>query len=451
MKQTKKKRSSGFSVMLAAALLGAALFLPRMWSIQGGGIGAFSFYSGPILPMTAVSGGEGIEAERRIDLDFSGYAPGTIADDALVTVTDTYRLTNTTDTVRTLELACPVFASPAYEDSQLPVLTVNEAAIDATLHALPDSGSALHNAESFDDWQTAMTEADFCEAAHTPVPAPDTPVRVYRIRNFSYTGPEDPAELRVGIIYSRGESTTVWKYGTMDMVENEELGIDYLLPHMPDGEASWVMDEAWLIVLGPDVANLAIRGYRAYEDISAEAMVEGVRADVEQFDSTFGEIIRQLSEQYLSYTPYEPHGPRVTAEFLTEGVYRRLADPGYHTQITASIHSLSELFAAVESEEQLIYSTFSLTLAPGETAAVTVRYQQNGSLDNGGFFCRRDGFDLATKLGSSLTFTAQSAALSGAENIRILDQNFGFDLEKGVTEVILNMDTERYYLTVTGK
>ena len=58
------------------------------------------------------------------------------------------------------------------------------------------------------------------------------------------------------------------------------------------------------------------------------------------------------------------------------------------------------------------------------------------------------GYDLVTRLGSNLTFTAQRAALVNTEWMEIVGQNFGFDPENGVTAVELDPAQEHYYLDV---
>ena len=62
--------------------------------------------------------------------------------------------------------------------------------------------------------------------------------------------------------------------------------------------------------------------------------------------------------------------------------------------------------------------------------------------ENEGF----QGYDLLTGLGSTLKFTGQSAALLNAENLEIAGQNFGFNLENGITTVNLAPETEHYYM-----
>ena len=56
-----------------------------------------------------------------------------------------------------------------------------------------------------------------------------------------------------------------------------------------------------------------------------------------------------------------------------------------------------------------------------------------------------------TRLGSSLDFTRQTAALENTEGIEIVRQNLGFDLEGGITSAELNMEEEHYYLEVRVK
>ena len=56
------------------------------------------------------------------------------------------------------------------------------------------------------------------------------------------------------------------------------------------------------------------------------------------------------------------------------------------------------------------------------------------------------GYDLTTVLGSDLTFTGQTAQLTGWEQVEIVRQNFGFDPENGITQVPLTL--EHYYLEV---
>ena len=76
---------------------------------------------------------------------------------------------------------------------------------------------------------------------------------------------------------------------------------------------------------------------------------------------------------------------------------------------------------------------------------------RKGHLDFTGKKQDRCGFDLTTGLGSRLTFTEQQASLSNWEEFRIIDQNFGFDLRRGITTVTLDPQVEYYWMDIHGK
>ena len=49
---------------------------------------------------------------------------------------------------------------------------------------------------------------------------------------------------------------------------------------------------------------------------------------------------------------------------------------------------------------------------------------------------------------STLEFSKQSASVSNRQFIEIIYQNFGFDLENGVTKVELDVNEPHYYMEV---
>ena len=53
-----------------------------------------------------------------------------------------------------------------------------------------------------------------------------------------------------------------------------------------------------------------------------------------------------------------------------------------------------------------------------------------------------------TQLGSDLTFTRQTASVETRGLVEIVQQNFGFDAENGVTTVTLDPSVEHYYMNV---
>ena len=106
----------------------------------------------------------------------------------------------------------------------------------------------------------------------------------------------------------------------------------------------------------------------------------------------------------------------------------------------------------VLSLERVLYLKAEVTVPAGGSAEVTARYWKAPSFDfacSGSEHLGLQGYDLGTRLDSTLTFTAQTASLSGADGIRITGQNFGFDLAAGVTEVALDPEQDHYYLEIS--
>ena len=54
---------------------------------------------------------------------------------------------------------------------------------------------------------------------------------------------------------------------------------------------------------------------------------------------------------------------------------------------------------------------------------------------------------MVTKLGTNLNITKQTASVSGADEIEIVYNNFGFDLKSGITSVLLG-EEEHYWMEI---
>ena len=109
---------------------------------------------------------------------------------------------------------------------------------------------------------------------------------------------------------------------------------------------------------------------------------------------------------------------------------------------------LEDILSAVRTDGRIIYLTFEVTIPAGESITVDCRMKRDAHMDYVGDKAGLAGYDMATRLGSSLTFTDQRASLSHTESIEIIDQNFGFDLTKGITEVTLDLNVAHYWIEV---
>jgi len=79
---------------------------------------------------------------------------------------------------------------------------------------------------------------------------------------------------------------------------------------------------------------------------------------------------------------------------------------------------------------------------------VEAKANRYASVDFVGADKGNDGNDLATTLGSNLTFTAQSASISNGDQIEIVEQTFGFDTKGGTTKIELDLTQGNYWMKV---
>ena len=114
---------------------------------------------------------------------------------------------------------------------------------------------------------------------------------------------------------------------------------------------------------------------------------------------------------------------------------------------------LSDIIGEAPTHDRVIYLTFEVTIPAGGTADIGIALQKEASYDFhcGGDDTGIDGWDMVTTLGSTLTFTRQTAAIAGYEDIEIVRQNFGFDPKHGITTVLLDPQVEHYWMDVRKK
>lgn len=452
-KQNKSSMRVGVAFIVGIVLLlliGNAVL--SQWSPFRGNGGGYDSYRGPVLPMTALSGGESVEVERHVDFDFAPYetADPKSVDPSEVILTDTYRLTNTTNETVTVDLAYPFQGSLIDEARFFPAITANGAAVDAALYPSVDAKSLLSQAEDWEDYKAALTENDYFAEATSEVTSLDTPVIVYQISDAHYDGAEEVTNKYLALSYAvNPEKTTIWTYGTADNESDD--GRHYVTLNVQ--ENAWDWGHCYLLILGEDIFGLSQQGHHTTFPPKESNKLAGVSATVERFESTFGEMVYTLAQLYGSEPQYDErfeNNPYATPEALYNGAMRRIGNKDYHTSATV-YQSISEAFYAVLSEEVLMYYVFELELAPGETITVEAKYHQQASDDLSGTKAATDGYDMATRLGSSLNLDVQSASVSNSNLIEITEQNFGFDLPGGITEVSLDPETERYYMKVAAK
>lgn len=431
------------------AILLAGLIPLMIWLIfTPGDAGDFQDYAGPILPLTSLSGGENVTAQRNVTLDFSNFENPTrdpIAYPNTVIVTDSYDLTNTSQQDVTIELVAGVRAQFTDQPERIPAITVDGEPTENILYPSTAHMGAMVEGSNFQEYAVSYTNTDMLSTAMAETPQWDVPVKVYHFYDMSYET-SDNQEYLLNVAFRYGEETNLWVpiYYMQDF--DQKNRVEHLFFHL-DGEA-------WLYVMGDDLVDMRITCTTAYDrEELPEGEQPGFRYEMETYESTFMECLWKHAREYEFeyYLEVSPVTELVTPEMLFTGAMKRIVGTFYQ-ESKDHINLMDDIFYHVYVAERMLYWVFSVEVPAGETVNVTVSYEQETSCD---YLTptNREGFDMATTLGSNLQFAGQTVTAVNTQFMTIGEegkaQNFGFDFAKGITTVELDLETDRYYLDIT--
>jgi hypothetical protein len=421
-----------------------SMIMGALFNTNGSGSGDFQTYSGPVLPLTSLSGADGIEVTRDVDFDFSPYlAPNdyTVVATGAAGITDAYVLTNTTGESKQLELVYGFQASFIDHPDEFPVISLDGEPIQPLLYPSVDTAELVRHARNYDDFSRILEEQDFLTVALQKSEEFSIPVTAYHYTDLAYEGTEVAGHPMLTLKFSLDENTSVWAMG-YDVAATDDDGRECLMFRVDRGEA-------WLFTAGGKLIDPEFGGNRDY-NITEKSAIAGVTFQQEIFEANLYDMIRQMAQDYDYSTILDYTYTYLTPEILIDGAVKRF--PKEDSVIPyGMIQTLDGLFHEVITEPRMMYLVFPVTLEPGQSMAVEASYIQEPCYDIGGPKHKREGYELATKLGSDLHFTDLGASLSHTESIELGKQNFGFDLEKGITDVALDLSVDRYYLEVKVK
>ena len=509
-KKRRWKKWAALAACLCVVVLGVGVFtgyIPLLGGRAGqGGSGSdgasvFMSYAGPVFPLTLGEENDAIEAERNVTLDFEPWAPvwisnreeadsrtwlteaerqevlelynehypegGQYKSSTDILVTDAYMLTNTSAEEQTLTVRYPFVSGLDNLEENRPTLTADGTELETTLRVGsyaggfegvwgandPEGTANLAYPHSWTDYQTLLSDGSYLENTLGPGPdVTDVPVVVYKLTD-PY-GPEQDEEagitnptLRVTFNLDY-DKTNILTYGFHGASYDREAGVmiqDFSIPQ--PGEPNYGTKEFYLLVLGEDVENMTIQGY-ANGSLEADApRLEGCGVTVERYESDLDTMLRQLlpliwEERGQEDAEFEMYYRAFLEQLLSYGVLSDEPVERYDTGWLENIEGGMVRVCWLESE---------VTVPAGGTVSITAAMTKEGSYD---FHCADTanqgvyGYDLVTRLGSNLACSVQTATLEDRGQIEIVRQNFGFDLEQGITTVPLDPAEEHYYLEV---
>ena len=518
----KRRRPSQKRVWIpVCACLAVAVVGVGAWIGLNGGMGAnaggsghdeastFMSYAGPVLPLTLKEENNAITASRDITLDFEPWVKvwwsnedeaasrtdlteaerqsvlkdynewypegGRWRSSSDIRVTDSYTLTNATDTDQTVTLLYPFVSSLDKLDATMPTLTADGVELSTTLHAGkytggfegawngtiggdPNEGSVnLDDPESWEAYQILLSDGTYQKDALEGYPdLSGTPVIVYKFTD-PWGEPEDDdagipnpsIRATFNLDYSQ---TTVLSYGfhsgRFDR-ENDFMGQGFSIRQ--PGERGYGEQACYLIVLGEDITNLTTQGYVTGGFDPEDTIESGVT--VTRYEADLDDILREMFGLMWQENVASENWPVGSDYDMYYGLFcEHLVSYGVLSESTMERYGTGWLTENdFNNVDRVFYLEAEVTIPAGGSVQVAAAMTKEGSYD---FYCAHTenqgvyGYDMTTLLGSNLSCTEQTAKLLDHGQIEIVRQNFGFDPTNGITRVTLDPAVEHYYLEV---
>ena len=413
---------------------------------------SYASYAGPVLPLTAPEGSEGLNVRRETVFDLSPLLSDP-AHTEYVLVQDGYTLENTGTEDETLTLLYPFTAALFSDGALLPEITAEGARVDAEL--LPgtetDGAGRVLSPRTWDEYY-ALLRGGHAERSMEQAPVPDRKVIVYEITDMFGQKSEGKPFPNLALSFTMDPAKTgLLDWGFNGGANDRETGqyqrhLDIPQPGMPDYGKS-----AFLMVLGEDIADVSLK---AYSSGWLDTPAEDAGGTLTRYEADFSEMLARCMElRYrLNYETmlYDALTPEAKASLICA----RLALMGYMGEdfSEAAQCPMEDVLGPVLNAPRILYLRFRVTVPAGESVKVTAEMRKDLSFDYGAGLDSPHGLDLLTGAeAGDLRYAEEAVVLQGADGIKLLWQNFGFDPKEGRTRVILSPDTPRYYLDLVKK
>lgn len=424
------------------------------------GSSTFMSYAGPVFPLTLGQEDSGIKAKRKLTFDFSFAREESIriwGSD----VEDSYILSNSNIEEKRLTGIYPFVGNFNELNDLKPAIVVDEKPIEAKLYPGNDFADSMYlggqnrtgnglEISSWEGYKSLLEDGKYLREALETNPIIDQQVIVYTFSDFQ--SPEEYKAATQAISFNIDPNKTkILHYG----FNGEEYGdggfrrFSYFVPM----ENTRRDGRKMLIVLGDDIEDFSLEGYKTGACEKSNE-VEGVSATIIKSETNLKDLMAVLTEEHLDLYDGDDNEVKVDNEMFLEALSSLIHKHGLFS-ITSTENNfygnLEDIISLVKNLDRVFYLEFDLVIPPGENITITASMHKVPNYDYSGIKTANknvQGYEMVTQLASNLVFHSQTAALESIENIKIVNQNFGFDLEKGIKEVDLDMNMDHYYLEV---
>lgn len=417
-------------------------------------LGWVDFNPGPIMPLTLAEDKVGITAERGLTYDFSAVDK---EDRGYVPIQDSYVLTNLTNKDETVTVYYPYVSDIRELNTYLP-----RALVDGMVRAPRIMNGAYLGEDSYgtlrlfgpdvstDEYSSMLKEVKPLDVTRGEI-LMQQKVWVYELEDLdSENVPQDIATYSVRFkVEDPNKVFTAHSYTTE--YDGEYLQVSFNLSTLLAEQAT-----AAVYFLGEAPTECLEQGY-LYVDTKDEYKTDKVTAKMKQYQTTVEEMLRTQMEVQLKKDGSRPSGELM--DLYYERVAKMFSDmyafanDGEETPEDEVFYeqSISDIAYMVWDYESFYLLSETITIPAGSSVTVELDYEKSGACNTyepQEEFRDNYQYDNMPNLGTNLKFTKQVASIKESGNIRIEDQNYQFDLEKGIKEVKLELDAERYYMIV---
>lgn len=472
-----------------------------IWGPAGGGGSAepgssYMAYMGPIFPLTSTSNIAGIEVTRHTDWDFSPYESEIITEEmhpdipentetftydkyeSESIVTDSYVLTNSTDKDITLSVLYPFAGRFTDAMYTLPKISLDGTSIETGFLAGKYSGSYspawgdedsneqlnLNNIGSWEGYKALLSDGTYLQDTYREYPSLNIPIIVYEYSDLIYTGEQEASNptLAVQFDYDINKSTiTGWGFNGGGWEGNGKGYYSCSRVYIPGGNEIDKDAKVYFIVIGEDIKTPTLQGYQDGGCDKGEE-IDGVTATLTKYETTLEDFIWNVclvdlktSMENGTLSTEDGIYTLLNKEMVLGSVAQLMYDDGILSEEVIERYDTGWLEEYVYDYVQMLrvmYVTFDITIPAGSSITVEASMIKDASIDYlGKADINRNGYDMVTTLASSFTFSKQTASITNSEFIEILGQNFGFDLENGITKVELDLKEEHYWMDIRKK
>ncbi len=400
---------------------------------------SFSSYAGPVLQLTLGEETDAVAARRQLTYSLT---PGIWRQD--LEVVDGYSLTNASEEDVTLTVYYPFVGT--LSDLTTPSLTLdgeelaeNNLLAGAVIwHQGSEGDLGGDYASDWEDYQAALEDGSYLAQAIAGVGELTGTVTVYWLQNADCSAAEGENPTLQFSAAIDPEATACFSYGMNGSQWDNETGV-FGSSFSVDEEDFESSSLHCVILWGEDVTDYTLQGYEnggCYEGMETE-----VTATVLREETTWAELLPRLLEDYFSRNPLEGGA---SEELVAAAAAQWISENRWAVGML-DYDGMSEILSGA----RVFWLEAEVTVPAGETVTLEAHLTQTASYNYADYSDSLLGFDLLLGAGSNLTVTETAVTLAtpyGTRDWDIYAQNYGFDLEGGVSTVTLEGEEVHYYL-----